>query len=176
MILHYKTQNDTMGHAITAVVVKGHYNQELAITFDLKGIALGFDLHMFFIDHYYSACWQEMLKADGYLEVNENSGHILFPNEIAVAEIVQKIAQTRFVQFAIIATDYFGGVGNQYAQVYQGQNLASKDIDDINGALRWLGVVPAQGMDAFDTVGLSKYRRNPDYLDKYADLSMQLGV
>ncbi|OJJ15713.1 hypothetical protein BKI52_38170 [marine bacterium AO1-C] len=165
-----------MGHAITAIILKGNYDKELALTFDLKGVKLGFDLQMFFIDHYYSACWQEMLKSDGYLEINENSGHILFPNEVAIAEIVQSITQTRFAQFSIIVTDYFGGVGTQYAQVYQGQNLVSKTIDDINGALQWLGVVPRKGMDAFDTVGLSEYRSNPDYLDKYADLSTQLGV
>lgn len=165
-----------MGHAITAIVLKGNFDQELAKTFDLRKVKLDFDLHMFFIDHYYSACWQEMLKAQGFLETNDNDGHILFPTEVALAEILQKITQTRFVQFAIIATDYFGGVGDQYAQVYQGQTLANKDIDDINGALKWLGVVPSKGLDAFDTVGLSKYRSNPSYLEKYEDMAIQLGV
>ncbi|EAY24433.1 hypothetical protein M23134_06287 [Microscilla marina ATCC 23134] len=165
-----------MGHCITAIVLKGDYDQALAETFDLYGIPLGFDLHLFFIDHYYSAYWQEKLETTKVLDSAKGTNHLIYPNEFALVELLQMIVCSRFVTFAVIVTDYFGGVGDQFAQVYQNTALVSPHFDTINKALEWLGVVPTKGLDAFDTVGLSKYRTNPDYLDKYADLADELGV
>lgn len=164
-----------MGHCITALVLKGDYDREVALTFDLRGIELGFGLHMFFVDHYYSAYWQAKLGATGYLDTSEKS-MMLYPGEAVMAELVQKIAHTRFVTFAIIMTDYFGGVGEQFAQVYQGNALANSNITSISKALEWLGVVPKKKLDAFDTIGLSEHRSNPEYLDKFYDLADELGV
>lgn len=166
----------SMGHTISALVLKGDYDQTLAQTFDLRGINLGFDLHMFLVDLYYVAYWQAKLGTEGYLETNQQRHSVMFPNEMVVPSLLQKIAHTRFVTFAIIATDYFGGAGDQYAQVYQGDRLANHAVDSINTALEWLGVVPDKGKDAFDTVGLSNYRSTPDYLEKYEDLADRLGV
>lgn len=165
-----------MGHHITAIVLKGDYDQALAETFDLYGVALGFDLHMFFIDHYYSAYWQAKLGVNEELAFVKGAEHVIYPNEAALVELLQMIKGSRFVSFAIIVTNYFGGMGDQFAQVYQQTTLVSPHFNTISKALEWLGVVPVKNLDAFDTVGLSKYRSNPEYLDKYYDLADELGI
>ena len=71
---------------------------------------------------------------------------------------------------ALISTDYFGGSGNQSAKVFM-NNKKILDQDDeidwklkpINSALKLLGVNRKDGMDEFDTIGLSKYRSNGDF-------------
>ncbi|HEY0737835.1 MAG TPA: hypothetical protein VGD69_23150 [Herpetosiphonaceae bacterium] len=78
--------------------------------------------------------------------------------------------------FAIILTDYFGGAGEQWAQVYRGSKVVNPQIRTINQALAQLGVVTSPGMDEFDTVGLGNYRSQPEYLEKYRDLADTLGV
>lgn len=78
--------------------------------------------------------------------------------------------------FAIIQTDYFGGIGNQYACVFKGKINLDKSISRINDALRILGVRAKLPLDEFDTVGLSEYRSKPDYLGKYMGLADILGV
>ncbi len=165
-----------MGHHITAIVLKGDYDKPLAETFDLHGISLGFDLHMFFIDHYYSAYWQAKLGVTEELAFAKGADRLIYPNEAALVELLQIISCSRFVTFAIIVTDYFGGMGDQFAQVYQNTALVSPHLNAISPALEWLGVKPVQNLDAFDTVGLSNYRSNPEYLDKYYDLADELGV
>ena len=67
-------------------------------------------------------------------------------------------------QFAIIFTDYFGGVGEQGAVVYEdGKRLSVKKTHPINWALNRLGVKRIDKQDEFDTVGLGKYRNFDDY-------------
>ena len=43
-----------MGHAITAIVLKGDYDKSKAKAYDLIEVDLGHGLSMFFIDGYYS--------------------------------------------------------------------------------------------------------------------------
>jgi len=49
-----------------------------------------------------------------------------------------------------------------------------RDVRDINAALRVLGVVAADGLDEFDTVGLAEHRSTPEALDRYEDLCDEL--
>lgn len=70
---------------------------------------------------------------------------------------------------AYISTDYFGGSGNQSAKVFMNNKKILDQNDEfdwklnpINSSLKLLGVNRKDGMDEFDTIGLSKYRRN-DY-------------
>lgn len=77
---------------------------------------------------------------------------------------------------AIIATDYFGGMGEQFANLYKNDALVDANIKHINHALRSMGVTAKHDLDEFDTVGLSDYRSEPDYLWKYCDLAEELGV
>ena len=73
-------------------------------------------------------------------------------------------------------TDYFGGVGDQYAQIYRGIEILDSKVVTINQALRKFGVKSSRRSDEFEMVGLHKIRHNPDYLEKYCDMADDLGV
>jgi hypothetical protein len=162
-----------MGHHLTAIILKGDYNQPLAETFDLLGITLTDGLTMFPIDHYFSACWQAKLQTTGELDLN-GVDCVIFPRERALSELMTKISTAENPVYAIILTDYFGGIGEQYANVYLKDRLADKNIKKINHALAYMGVKAKDDLDEFDTVGLSRHRSNPDYLEKYVELAYAL--
>lgn len=164
-----------MPHNLTAIILKGPYNQTIAENFDLLGIPLSNELTMFHIDHYFSAYWQAKLQTTGLLDLN-NIDCIIFPAEYVLSVLMTKISEFPIPTYAIILTDYFGGIGTQYANVYLNDTMADKNIRTINHALAYLGVKPQPGLDEFDTVRLSNYRSNPDYLDKYADLADEMGM
>ena len=164
-----------MAHHLTALILKNRYDENQANTYDLHGIDLGYDLTMFPIDHYYTACWQKIMNIEGCLPV-QNGHPSLFPNEAVVSVLMSKISGLDEPMYAIIFSDYFGGIGKQWAHVYEGSQLADRYFPTINAALQVLGVTANEGMDEFDTVNLGKYRSQPDYLDKYVDLADELGV
>ena len=72
---------------------------------------------------------------------------------------------------AYVETDYFGGVGDQAAAVWENgkQCLApakSEKIGPINRALRFLGVRAESPRDEFDSIGLGTHRNNEAWLRK----------
>jgi hypothetical protein len=164
-----------MGHSITAIILKGKFNQQIAEKYDLIATQLDFNLNMFFIDHYFTACWQKKLNLQGYLETNCKEV-ILFPSEMVIYDLMKKISKTEQPEFAIILTDYFGGIGNQYANIYKGKEHINLKINTISQALKYFGVKKGNHHDEFDAIGLGKYRVNPDFLEKYQDLADELGV
>ena len=115
------------------------------------------------------------MKTEGELEI-KNIDCIGFPTDAALAEIMKKISGISLPQYAIIKTDYFGGMGFQWASVFQGKTNADFTVRTINQALRYLGVTKKNGLDEFETVGLDKIRVQQDYLDKYRDLYDELGL
>lgn len=160
-----------MSHCITAIILKGNYDKEIAGEYDLIGKELGFNLTLFHIDHYYSAYWQFKLGKKGYLQTLLGADRVIFPHQVVVADLMKIISKNTVVIFAIIATGYFGGTGNQFATVYKNETLISEAIVRINQALQYLGVVRTATLDEFDTVGLGAIRSLPEgYLDKYGDL------
>ena len=172
----FTRQNDKkMGHCISAVILKGNFDPEISRFHDLLGIKLGFDLTMFPISHYYTACWAKIIGVSEQLP-GIKPKNLIFPCDLVIAHLMSKISHQAQPLYAIIETDYFGGIGGQYALVYQGNCLVSEDITQINPALAFLGVKNQDGMDEFDTVGLVNYRAMPEYLDKYIDIADQLGV
>ena len=62
--------------------------------------------------------------------------------------------------FAIVWTEYFGGVGDQRAAAYRGESLLECD-GTINSALRRLGVERGQHHDEFAALGLQHIRSIP---------------
>ena len=164
-----------MGHSITAIVIKDKFDAVLAEKFDLFPVNLKFGLTLFHVDHYYSACWQYLLKTKGRLESHNTKG-FCFPNEMAIAEIIKSITNLKQPEFAIIVTDYFGGFGTQCANVFKGDLNADKNVWDINQAMRYLGVIKEKTLDEFDTLGFSDIRRQPDYLEKYVEMAEEFGV
>ncbi len=164
-----------MGHSINAIILKGDYENEKVEKYELKGVKLDFDLTMFFIDGFFTACWQKKLDKEGLLDSNCNEV-AWYPRELVIYELMKEISRNEEVEFALIFTDYFGGVGEQYANVYQGKRNVDFEINTISKALKYLGVEKGNHADEFDSIGLSKYRVNPDYLGKYRDLADELGV
>lgn len=67
-----------------------------------------------------------------------------------------------FKQYAIIQTDYFGGIGTQCASLYEDRIAIIKDTS-INEVLFALGVSPTEGTDCFDTINLGDYRNDEYY-------------
>lgn len=70
---------------------------------------------------------------------------------------------------AFVETDYFGGSGAQSAEAFVDGDEAVEARRSrgaggpINSALRAIGVVKADGMDEFDTIGLGERRSMSDY-------------
>lgn len=164
-----------MGHSITAIILKGSFAKEKAEEYDLLPTSLDFGLTLFHIDHYYSACWQYKLKTFGQLDIS-NIECIVFPREIAISKIIKNISNSENPEYTIILTDYFGGVGNQYANIFIGSDNANRNVTTINQALRFLGVPAKNGQDEFDTIELGKIRTQPDYLEKYIKLADEYGL
>ena len=163
-----------MGHCISALILRGNYNADAVRYYDLQGIKLNYDLTMFFIDHYYTACWAEVTGILGKLP--GKSLNLTFPDDLVVAYLIDKISAQTKPLYAVIQTDYFGGIGEQWARVYQGDRFIDENIISINSALACLGVEPNNGLDEFDTIGLSKYRSMPEYLEKYHDVAEEWGI
>lgn len=66
---------------------------------------------------------------------------------------------------AYLTTDYFGGPGEQSAQLF---NHEGKEIHDfregsIDRVLATMGVIKENDMDEFDTIHLGRYRSNSDF-------------
>ena len=70
---------------------------------------------------------------------------------------------------AYVETDYFGGSGTQSAEAFvDGRQVVEARRSrgaggSINSALRMIGVVKADDMDEFDTIGLGERRSMTDY-------------
>lgn len=94
-------------------------------------------------------------------------GIIALP-EISVGKM-SKYFENGF-RFVLAETDYFGGAGEQSAEIFEISDGKSKSISGIidgyhpiNEALKKIGVQRESGMDEFDTIDLGKYRTNNDF-------------
>ena len=99
-----------------------------------------------------------------------SSIHLLLLDDPIVHYIIHQIAGA--VRYAILATDYFGGIGDQVACVYEGGVLLpNTGYLRVNEALQYLGVQKQLPLDEFDTVGLGQYRGSDKYFDdeKYSE-------
>jgi len=90
---------------------------------------------------------------------------------VAITEVGNEEEFLKNRKFAIVTTDYFGGFGDQTAEVYDngkciysGDTLLDYREMPINTALRELGVVRSNAKDEFDTIGLGNYRCNEDFV------------
>ena len=164
-----------MPHMIIAIILQGDFKSDQADYFDLYPIPLTNTLTLFHIDFYYSACWQHQLRMKDYLPV-VNITEVFYPKEIVIAEIIKRTSLSSNPRYAIIMTEYFAGMGNQYANVFINDKNGDEQVSTINQALKFLGVVAVPGKDEFDTVGLSSIRSQPEYLEKYVDLADVYGV
>jgi hypothetical protein len=173
--LHWtRTTDDIMGHQISAVLLKGPFDEQAARSFDLKTIWLGTEITMFPLDAAYCDFWSEKLG------LTDSSSIAPILNCNAIRHMINAIANTPL--FAVVETDYFGGQGSQAAVVYHGCNevmppteasigSVPESVGPINTALRHLGVFARDGTDEFDTLGMSKYRDFDDLFRDYGHAS-----
>ena len=113
-----------MGHHISAVILRGPFDEERAKSFGFTAIKLTPELTMFPLDAGYCDYWAEKLDVLGSL------GHRPLLNSRVIHHMVNLIAAAPL--FAIIETDYFGGRGSQAAAVYRGGTkiMAPKETPD----------------------------------------------
>ncbi|MEU4420821.1 hypothetical protein AB0F81_09350 [Actinoplanes sp. NPDC024001] len=161
-------------HSITALIVNSAYDDRAATEWDVSAVALDGGLWLFHLSHYWTAYQQARRGTTGTLDVPSRFPPV-FPREAVVTDLAGALTGAEQPTFALVMTDYFGGAGDQWACAYQAGRPVP-GADDINSALRVLGVRAAAGRDEFDTVGLGAHRSPPGYLDRYEDLCDELGV
>ena len=70
----------------------------------------------------------------------------------------------------VLSTDYFGGSGHQEGKIfvnnkkeYEGSSEFNWSERPINTILMKMGISKKEGLDEFDTIGLSNFRSNGDF-------------
>ncbi len=128
------------------------------------------------VTHFVTAYWQARRGVSGHL-ATPSGFPATFPSERVLHEIAVAVTGIPDPLYAVVMTEYFGGVGEQWAATYRVPGLEPVVAGSIDEALRVLGVTTATGeYDEFDTVGLGDFRSTPDHLDRFADLCDELGV
>ncbi|MFC4062946.1 hypothetical protein ACFOWE_32090 [Planomonospora corallina] len=164
-----------MGHHICALVVAGRVDTERARSMGLRAELVHDGIGVFPIDHYFSAYWAAIRGSGTRLDLPGDLP-ATFPGEAVLCDLVREVTGTDEPRFAIIQTEYFAGAGGQWAAAFAGERRLTGDRASINEALAALGVRAAAPADEFDTIGLGRFRSNPDHLDRYADLCDELGA
>ncbi|MEM1181530.1 MAG: hypothetical protein AAGM22_24515 [Acidobacteriota bacterium] len=129
-------------------------------------VSLSFDLTLFplcaqFLD--------DLAEAEGIDQSVRSSYDDRGQAPILDGQEVERLVELLEVEgpYAVIETDYFGGVGEQAAVIYLGEETVfgpeRGPVGAINKALRRLGVRRTLARDEFDTVGLGNMRRSSDF-------------
>lgn len=144
-----------MGHSISAIITKAPVQEAVASSYDLPVfVESGFAIIALFELH--TDFWSKKLKLE-----NRSLSKIILDD--TVTHFFAK--ELGLSTFAVISANYFGGVGEQYATLYRNDELVLEGT--INEALKALGVQVLKGKDAFDSIGLSKYRDFSILFKKY---------
>lgn len=145
-----------MGHAITAIITSQNINEAKAEAYDLPFVyEKGFCI--IFLEALHTDIWTAKIKASENIDLTD---------EGTAADILLDCKFTHYIakalgisQFALIETDYFGGIGTQWACVYKNSLQTMPTTEGgINQALQKIGVMAEANLDAFDTLNLSNYR------------------
>jgi hypothetical protein len=167
-----------VGHEITALIVREPFDDDAAREWDVVGVPLDRGLRLVHLSHYYTGYWQARRGETRDLDVPVGFP-VVFPREAVVASLAAAVtgAASRQQQptFAVVMTEYFGGVGGQWACAFVAGRRVPEAVT-INAALRVLGIHATDGVDEFDSIGLGHHRSSPDDLDRYVDLCHELGL
>ena len=142
-----------MGHVIDAIVGRTPIVEE---TVRKYGLAVVFENEyaIIFLDPYHIDYWSDYLQ----LNIESKSEKVNWDCDL----VLFWAKELGLSKFAIINTDYFGGIGVQGACVYNGDIKIMAD-GSINRALEELGVRYNGKTDPFDVLQLYKYRNTEDY-------------
>lgn len=154
-----------MGQHISAIVFCGAADQAAVTRYDARLAECDEGFSLVAIDAYYVDAWAERLEILGAV-ANQPTLNFRVVHHIAHA-----LSSGR--PFAIIETDYFGGIGTQSAAVYHGEHErmspTRSNAGVINQALRLLGLSPRFPLDEFATLGLEQHRDWDEFLEDYWD-------
>lgn len=143
-----------LGHNISALVTREVFDETIPGRLflpvfrynDVSIIGLHADVHT-----YWEREWNweyDNYKSDAVLEDNLT---------LRFSEMM------RLNSFAFVATEYFGGVGEQWASLPSKQGWKPlKKKNPINLALKKIGVKSTSGMDEFEVSGLNNHRHFDD--------------
>ena len=72
------------------------------------------------------------------------------------------------IRYAIVETEYWGGIGDQAAALYEDMKLIKhkSGSGSINKVLKALGAVKGSSYDEFDALGLGGYRNFSKYFNE----------
>ena len=145
-------------HIIEAIIAKAPVKNEIAKDYDLTYfLHAGFAIIALNADH--SAFWAEKLELE-----NETTAKNGLDSPITHF-FAKKLGLNKY---AIVLTAYVGGIGTQYAAVYEnGKPMMPETEGGINAALRLIGVNATGDDDEFDTISLGRYRSFDAYYEKY---------
>lgn len=142
-----------MGHNICAIVGRKPINEEKLKKYQLA-LAYEGDYAIIILEQDSIYYWGDKLN----LSFHSASENIEWACEVTfhfAREVGLKI-------YGIIQTDYFAGLGEQCASLYEDGKviIAERSIDDILCAL---GVIKTDSKDEFDTLNLGDYRHSEYY-------------
>ncbi|OKJ04994.1 hypothetical protein AMK18_07430 [Streptomyces sp. CB01249] len=164
-----------MSHEICALVIAGPVDAQRAHSVGLRALLVHEGVSVFPVSHYFSAYWAAKRGNSALLDLPDGLS-LLFPTEAVLRDLVREVTGTGRPRFAIIETNYFGGVGDQGAVAFHGEERLTPDGASINQALAALGVRATASTDEFEVIGLTGFRHNPEYLDVYVELCEELGL
>jgi hypothetical protein len=151
-----------MGHALLAVVAPKPINTQAAAELDLTVLDGG--THVIVpLYHRHLDAWTEKLGL-----AFEHHSQIIGDTPV----LLHFAKVMGLTTYALVQTEYFGGTGTQFATVWESgvRTMPAKEGNGvINSALERIGVVPRDGKDAFDTIGLGTYRDGSVYFGSYWD-------
>lgn len=147
-----------LSHHIEAITTKGSIKEELTKPFDIPVFLQdGFSIVALYPAHIDYWCKK--------LDIKYDSKSVIFSDCSVTHYFAKKLG---LHEYAIIMTEYFGGIGEQYASVYRENQLIMPETEGgINKALKLIGVVKKNGKDEFDTIQLNKYRSFDSYFENY---------
>lgn len=153
-----------MGHRISAVVLSGDIDADLASQFDAKIVPLRKGFTAIALCGEYIDAWSDRLDIH-----DDVAAKPLFDSRV-VRHIATTLSGDR--PFALVETDYFGGNGTQWAAAYCGDTelvpLKQADAGPINSALKTIGV-RSFVTDCFTAIGLGEHRDWDDLFEDYFD-------
>lgn len=147
-----------MGHKISAIICQHPINTKKAAELDLPVFIEG-DFAIVALDAAHADHWAETLGV----------GYKNFSDMIHDSAITLEFAKSLNIsKFALISTDYFGGVGEQFATVYENdKRMLGVSKNGINQALSMIGVKRSGDKDEYNSIELGKYSNFFDYFEKY---------
>ncbi|MCG8435938.1 MAG: hypothetical protein MJA83_18110 [Gammaproteobacteria bacterium] len=149
-----------MGHHISALVARAPIDLNAAKQLDLPVLPAG-EFAIVALDPAHADFWAEKFAVE-----DQHFSDMTFDSKV-IHEFANRLGMDRFV---LLQTDYFGGVGDQWATVYRGaQRVMEVTKGGINEALALVGVVREGNSDEFDTIGLGAHRDFSDLFEKYWD-------